>query len=243
MIQVKVKELNPLRVKVDSLNRVIIRVKEVQPIIINAFEYPAEIDLLTQRVIATEELASEAITLAQEIEENKVDKVEGKGLSANDYSDADKNRLANTSGSNTGDQDLSGKVDKVAGKWLSENNFTSTLKTAYDNVVNLFSTKQDKLTPLATEEAATFTLSLTHLDKVIPCNSAVDMVVNIPTNADVAFEIGTTLIIKQRGVGVITATALSGVTLLGDPKTQGQYKMIALYKEAINTWTAIGGTA
>lgn len=39
----------------------------------------------------------------------KVDKVSGKGLSTNDYTDEDKERLAQTSGNNTGDQDLSGK--------------------------------------------------------------------------------------------------------------------------------------
>ena len=57
----------------------------------------------------------------------KVDKVTGKGLSTNDYTDADKNRLADTSGTNTGDQDLSGKVDKVTGKGLIDNEITSRL--------------------------------------------------------------------------------------------------------------------
>lgn len=42
----------------------------------------------------------------------KVDKVEGKGLSSNDYSTEDKARLANTSGTNTGDQDLSNYIQK-----------------------------------------------------------------------------------------------------------------------------------
>jgi len=40
--------------------------------------------------------------------ETKVDKVAGKGLSTNDYTTVEKNKLAAVSGTNTGDQDLSG---------------------------------------------------------------------------------------------------------------------------------------
>ena len=40
--------------------------------------------------------------------ENKVDKVEGKGLSTEDYTTAEKTKLAAISGINTGDQDISG---------------------------------------------------------------------------------------------------------------------------------------
>jgi uncharacterized protein (TIGR02145 family) len=69
---------------------------------------------------------------------NKVDKVTGKGLSTKDYTAADSSRLAATSGTNTGDQNLSGlatktdvaislsgKVDKVTGKGLSTKDYTA----------------------------------------------------------------------------------------------------------------------
>jgi uncharacterized protein (TIGR02145 family) len=69
---------------------------------------------------------------------NKVDKVTGKSLSSKDYTSADSLRLAATSGTNTGDQDLSGlatktevttvltgKVDKVTGKGLSTKDYTT----------------------------------------------------------------------------------------------------------------------
>lgn len=49
---------------------------------------------------------------------NKVDKVEGKGLSTNDYTDAD---AAIVAGVTTA---LAGKVDKVTGKGLSTNDYT-----------------------------------------------------------------------------------------------------------------------
>ena len=66
--------------------------------------------------------------------ETKVDKVIGKGLSTEDYTAEDKLRLANTSGTNTGDQDLSGKVDRVEGKGLSTNDYTTEEKGKLEGI-------------------------------------------------------------------------------------------------------------
>ena len=76
-------------------------------------------------------------TAAQATFETKVDKVTGKGLSANDYTSAEKSKLAAITGTNTGDQDLTGfattaalagKVDKVTGKELSSNDYSTAEK-------------------------------------------------------------------------------------------------------------------
>ena len=76
-------------------------------------------------------------TAAQAALETKVDKVTGKGLSANDYTSAEKSKLAAITGTNTGDQDLSGyattaalagKVDKITGKELSSNDYSTAEK-------------------------------------------------------------------------------------------------------------------
>ena len=83
--------------------------------------------------------------------DTKVDKVPGKGLSTNDFTTAEKNKLASITGTSAGDQDLSGyattsqlatkanaadvttslatKVDKVIGKDLSTNDYTTAEKT------------------------------------------------------------------------------------------------------------------
>ena len=53
-------------------------------------------------------------TAAQAALETKVDKVTGKGLSANDYTSAEKSKLAAITGTNTGDQDLSGFATSAA---------------------------------------------------------------------------------------------------------------------------------
>lgn len=66
--------------------------------------------------------------------ENKVDKVAGKGLSANDFTDADKQQIAvnNNSIWLIKNEDLpaldNAKVDKIAGKSLSANDYTTAEK-------------------------------------------------------------------------------------------------------------------
>jgi hypothetical protein len=92
-------------------------------------------------------------------------------------------------------------------------------------------------------ETETFTLALTHLYKGIRCNSATDMDCNIPLNDTVAFPVGSVISIQQIGNGVVTAKAVSGVTLNGDAKTAGQYKFIQLWKTDTNVWNVIGGVA
>jgi hypothetical protein len=104
----------------------------------------------------------------------KVDKVEGKTLSSNDYSTAEKTKLAAITGTNTGDQDLSGlakttalatkanatdvtaglatKVDKVQGKDLSTNDFTTAEKTKLAAITGTNTGDQD-LSGLATTTA------------------------------------------------------------------------------------------
>ena len=82
----------------------------------------------------------------------KVDKVAGERL----INAAEITKLGNQSGTNTGDQDLSGKVDKVVGKSLIDDTeisrlvsmtgiFTSALKTAYDSAVTWISTNSTAL--------------------------------------------------------------------------------------------------
>ena len=73
--------------------------------------------------------ASELSALADDVITalaDKVDKVEGKGLSTNDYTDADKTIVGGVTAA------LAGKVDKVSGKGLSTNDFTDAYKTAVD---------------------------------------------------------------------------------------------------------------
>ena len=107
----------------------------------------------------------------------KVDKVTGKGLSTNDYTTVEKSKLAAISGTNTGDQDLSGlattttvtsslstKVDKVTGKGLSTNDYTTVEKTKLVAITGTNTGDQD-LSGLATISSVNTSLS-TKVDKV-----------------------------------------------------------------------------
>lgn len=54
--------------------------------------------------------------------DDKVDKVTGKGLSTNDYTDLEKQNLSNTSGTNTGDETLASIKSKLGISTLSGSN-------------------------------------------------------------------------------------------------------------------------
>lgn len=64
----------------------------------------------------------------------KVDKVTGKGLSTNDYTDADKTKLADLPTDAEITAALAGKVDKETGKGLSTNDFTDAEKTKLQDI-------------------------------------------------------------------------------------------------------------
>lgn len=87
----------------------------------------------------------------QEMLDKKVDKVEGKGLSANDFTDEYKETLDDL------DTDLDKKVDKVTGKGLSTNDFTNVYKETLDGLDTALGKKVDKVTGkgLSTEDYTT----------------------------------------------------------------------------------------
>ena len=68
----------------------------------------------------------------------KVDKASGKGLSSNDYTDAEKNKLANLSNYDDTEikNDINGKVDKITGKGLSTNDYTDEEKEKLKGLSN-----------------------------------------------------------------------------------------------------------
>jgi hypothetical protein len=73
---------------------------------------------------------------------------------------------------------------------------------------------------------------------------------NIPTDASVAFDIGTVLNIYMKGAGITTITAstpgtttvVSAGATIGSP-VLARYKTASAIKLAANSWTVIGGIA
>lgn len=86
---------------------------------------------------------AEDIYTKSEVDEklnDKVEKIEGKGLSANDFSDEYKNKinknaedLENTYSKSEVDKKIGDKVDKIEGKGLSTNDFDNKYKSKVDN--------------------------------------------------------------------------------------------------------------
>jgi hypothetical protein len=81
-------------------------------------------------------------------------------------------------------------------------------------------------------------------------NKATAIAFNIPTNASVAFPVGTVITVLNIGAGVCTikavtsgtTTVLSAGAVVAQP-TLGQYKSAACIKTATDTWVIVGAIA
>lgn len=94
------------------------------------------------------------------------------------------------------------------------------------------------------QTGTSYTLILTDRGKMITVDNASPAVVTIPTNAAVAFAIGTTIVLCQIGTGGLTITAAAGVTINGvsggSVVLSGRWTAVTLYKRNTNEWIALG---
>lgn len=84
-------------------------------------------------IVAAQQLIEGIQTDISELQSGKVDKVSGKSLSTNDFTNAYRDKVDDTYTKSETDTALAGKVDKVSGKGLSTNDFTNTYKNKVDN--------------------------------------------------------------------------------------------------------------
>lgn len=88
-----------------------------------------------------------------------------------------------------------------------------------------------------------YTLVLNDLGKLVDMDKATAVVLTIPKNSVVAFPIGTSISIRQKGVGQVTITPIDGDVTINNMDgliTTDQYAVAGLIKIAENTWTAFG---
>lgn len=91
-----------------------------------------------------------------------------------------------------------------------------------------------------------YTLVLTDADKLIELDSASAISLTVPPNSQVAFEIGTVIIINQYGAGTASVVAGSGVTIRsanGALSISAQYAGASLIKRDTNEWYLNGSIA
>jgi hypothetical protein len=117
----------------------------------------------------------------------------------------------------------------------------------------LSATNMNGLTAFTVSADATtdYTAVLTdQYQTLISMNKATAVAFKIPTNASVAFPVGTVITVLNKGVGAVTisavtvgtTTVLSAGTVAASP-TLAQYKSAACIKVATDTWYVVGAIA
>jgi hypothetical protein len=104
---------------------------------------------------------------------------------------------------------------------------------------------------VASDKTADYTAVLAdQYQQLVPMNKATAVAFKIPTNASVAFPVGTVISVLNKGVGLVTISAVtSGTTSVlsagattASP-TLAQYKSAACIKTASDTWYVVGAIA
>ena len=104
---------------------------------------------------------------------------------------------------------------------------------------------------VGSDQTADYTAVLTDQYQVlVPMNKATAVAFKIPTNASVAFPVGTAITILNKGAGAVTISAVtSGTTTVlsagavAASPTLAQYKTAVCIKTATDTWYVVGAIA
>jgi hypothetical protein len=104
---------------------------------------------------------------------------------------------------------------------------------------------------VGSDQTADYTAVLADQYQVlVPMNKATAVAFKIPTNASVAFPVGTAITILNKGVGAVTISAVtSGTTTVlsagavAASPTLAQYKTAVCIKTATDVWYVVGGIA
>jgi hypothetical protein len=101
---------------------------------------------------------------------------------------------------------------------------------------------------VGSDQTADYTAVLTdQYQTLVPMNKATAVAFKLPTNASVAFPVGTAITILNKGAGAVTISAVtSGTTTVlsagsvpASP-TLAQYKTAVCIKTATDTWYVVG---
>jgi len=101
---------------------------------------------------------------------------------------------------------------------------------------------------LNAQTGTTYTLVLGDAAKTVTLTNASAITLSVPTNASVAFAVGTQILLYQGGAGQVTVSAVTpGTTSIrsngSKTKINGQYGVVCLMKLATDEWVLFGNTA
>jgi hypothetical protein len=97
------------------------------------------------------------------------------------------------------------------------------------------------------QTGTSYTLALTDAAKLVTLTNAAAITLNINTDANVNFAIGTQIILYQGGAGQVTVAATTPATTSvrsqgSKTKIAGQYGVVCVTKIAANEWVLFGNT-
>jgi hypothetical protein len=124
----------------------------------------------------------------------------------------------------------------------------STLTAGSVGAVSLINGKADPAqisAPIVTLTGSA-TLALSHAGCVVEINSLSAVTITIPTDAAVAFPIGTEIELLQEGEGAVTISPAGGVMLNSfetKRRIAGWYAVAVLKKRGVNDWRLAGNLA
>jgi hypothetical protein len=91
------------------------------------------------------------------------------------------------------------------------------------------------------QTGTSYTLVLTDVAKVISLTNAAAITLTVPTNASVAFPVGTQILLYQGGAGQVTISSSATIRSQGTKlKIYGQYGVAGLLKVGTDEWVAFG---
>ncbi len=93
------------------------------------------------------------------------------------------------------------------------------------------------------QTGTSYTLALADAGATVTLNNGSAIALTIPTNATIAFPVGTQILLVQLGAGQVTVAAAGGATVNSRGaalKLNGQYACGALVQYAANTWVLSG---
>ena len=104
---------------------------------------------------------------------------------------------------------------------------------------------QALLVPVTNAKTDDYTLVLGDAGKIVEVSKGTAVTLTVPTNATVAFPVGTRVEVLQTGAGQITVAAAGGVTVNAKVglKVSAQWGRVTLIKRATDTWVLVGDTA
>tara|TARA_R110001632_G_scaffold89354_5_gene192628 strand:+ start:2082 stop:3485 length:1404 start_codon:yes stop_codon:yes gene_type:complete len=147
----------------------------------------------------------------------------------------------NLSGTNTGDQDISGIATNTSAIATKLSTTGGAMTGAITGNVAITGFR-----PYLRETTTARTLSLTDAGTFISAENASGTEVTIPTNASVAFTQGTEIDFIQKTEGALSITGDTGVTLNGELASAGtvtvtaQWGGVTIKLIATNEWIAVG---